>query len=363
MNHKQMVVANVQYKKPTQDDAKRNKGLLRYLTYRDARYGHIQQEPGMERWHDHGMGASVGEIAKRCDDYQSQHVLAFTLVFNPNPELMAMVPFAEREALVKELTETSLQRFFEARGVEGGIEFGYVLHHRESENPQSPGLHDPHTHVILPGSFYDEGAGERVPLYFSRNKSVNHIELLHQTTEQTLRELLERAVGLDWEQRFDALEAVREAQKRIIEAPRQGIATDEAGRTWDIWLGTRITDETHTTLGYYRAYPTDPKSQQTSFAPDELTIEFRPLASGLAHEQAERLGEWMRRYAHDNPDEGLTGLFGLAKDVGRMTEGERHDFFAGKTAQPEVVTESQEFEQETEAKPSIGQRDRDIDFF
>ena len=40
MNRKQMVVANVRYKKPTPGDAKRQKGLLRYLTYRDGRTGH-----------------------------------------------------------------------------------------------------------------------------------------------------------------------------------------------------------------------------------------------------------------------------------------------------------------------------------
>jgi len=44
MNGKQICVANVQYKKPTASDSKRNTGLLRYLTYRDGRYGHIHQE-------------------------------------------------------------------------------------------------------------------------------------------------------------------------------------------------------------------------------------------------------------------------------------------------------------------------------
>jgi hypothetical protein len=33
MDRKQMCVANVKYKKPTDDDAKRAKNLLKYLTY------------------------------------------------------------------------------------------------------------------------------------------------------------------------------------------------------------------------------------------------------------------------------------------------------------------------------------------
>jgi hypothetical protein len=127
VNAKQMVVANVQYKKPTADDSKRSKGLLRYLTYRDGRYGSIQQEAGMERWVDRGLGASVKDIAARCESYKSEHVLAFTLVFNTNPELMAMVPLDQRETFVRDLTDTSLERFFEARGIEGGVEFSYML--------------------------------------------------------------------------------------------------------------------------------------------------------------------------------------------------------------------------------------------
>src|SRR5258706_408906 len=91
MNRKQMVVANVQYKKPTQDDTKRQKGLLRYLTYRDGRTGHIQQRGGGERWHDLGLGRTLHDVAQRCEAYKSDHVLAFTLVLNCTPQLMCMV--------------------------------------------------------------------------------------------------------------------------------------------------------------------------------------------------------------------------------------------------------------------------------
>jgi hypothetical protein len=118
MNRKMMLVANVQYKKPTAEDAKQTRGLLRYYTYRDSRTGHIQQAPGVERWHDHGLGKSIQEIAERCENYKSEHVLAFTLVFNANPDLVQMVPPEQREAFVIALTEQTMSRFF--RGARPG---------------------------------------------------------------------------------------------------------------------------------------------------------------------------------------------------------------------------------------------------
>src|SRR5258708_4345308 len=216
MNRKQMVVGNGQYKKPTLDDTKRQKGLLRYLTYRDGRTEHIKQRGGVERWHDLGLGRTVEEVAQRCEAYKSDHVLAFTLVFNTNPELMQMVPIEQREQFVCELTEQTLEQFFAARGIDSGVEASYVLHHRNSENPESPGLHDPHTHIILPGTYFDEGQGQRENLFFSRNKRENHIDLLHQVSESTLTTLMDRYVGPEWEQRFDALEAVREQQRAVV---------------------------------------------------------------------------------------------------------------------------------------------------
>ncbi len=85
MDRKQMCVANVQYKKPSNDGAKQSKNLLRYLTYRESRDEAARYAAGQERWVDHGMGGSVADIAQHCDDLKSEHVLAFSLVMNPNP--------------------------------------------------------------------------------------------------------------------------------------------------------------------------------------------------------------------------------------------------------------------------------------
>ena len=66
--------------------SRRMKNLIKYLTYRDSRDDYIPQVSGQERWIDRGMGHTVAQIARRCAAYQSDHVLAFSLVINPNPD-------------------------------------------------------------------------------------------------------------------------------------------------------------------------------------------------------------------------------------------------------------------------------------
>jgi hypothetical protein len=281
MDRKQMCIANVQYKKPSDDGAKQSKNLLRYLTYRESRDEAARHVTGRERWTDHGMGGSVGEIAQRCNDLKSEHVLTFSLVCNPNPDLIAMVAPEDREQFVRELTESMVNRFFDERGLDTGVEFSYVLHHRLTDDLQAPGLHDPHTHAVLPGTVYDEEHGQRVPLFFSRNRKVNHIEMLHDVTERMMVAQMERYVGPDWEQRYDELAAVREQERAIAETEPHGVMLDDKGESWDVWCGTRRTDEQQTAIGFYRWY-----TAATQDDPDALRLEFRPLVAGLPHEQA-----------------------------------------------------------------------------
>lgn len=281
MDRKQMCVANVQYKKPSDDGVKQSKNLLRYLTYRESRDEAARHGAGRERWVDHGMGGSVAEIAQHCDDLKSDHVLTFSLVCNPNPDLISMVAPKEREQFVRELTESMVNGFFDERGLDTGVEFSFVLHHRLTDDPQAPGLHDPHTHIVLPGTVYDEEHGQRVPLFFSRNRKVNHIEMLHVVTERTMVAQMERYVGPEWERRYDALAEAREQERQIVEDKPHGAMLDDKGESWQVWCGTRRTDEQTTAVGYYRYF-----SVPTEDDPDALRLEFRPLVAGLPHEQA-----------------------------------------------------------------------------
>lgn len=315
-----MCVANVQYKKPSADGAKQSKNLLRYLTYRESRDEAARHVSGRERWVDHGMGGSVAEIAQRCDGFKSEHVLTFSLVCNPNPDLMAMVAPEEREQFVRELTESMVNGFFDERGLDTGIEYSFVLHHRLTDDLQAPGLHDPHTHIVLPGTVYDEEHGQRVPLFFSRNRKVNHIEMLHDVTERTMAEQMERYVGPDWEQRYDELAAVREQERTIADTEPHGVMLDDKGESWDVWCGTRRTDEQQTAVGFYRWY-----AAATEDDPDALRLEFRPLAAGLTHGQAAFFARVLAQEMNGDMDKlkELAGLLnGMSADQREALIGE-----------------------------------------
>jgi hypothetical protein len=255
------------------------------------------------------MGSSVGEIAQRCDDLKSEHVLTFSLVLNPSPDLIVMVASEKREQFVRELTEQVVDNFFEARGLDTGCEYSYVLHHRLTDDPQAPGLLDPHTHIVLPGTVYDEEHGQRVPLFFSRNRKVNHIDMLHDVTERTMAEQMERYVGPGWEQRYDELAAVRERERQIATDEPHGVMLDDKGESWDVWCGTRRTDEGQTAVGFYRWY-----AAATEDDPDALRLEFRPLITGLPHEQAAFFARTLAQAMNSEMDK-LQELAGLVSGM------------------------------------------------
>ncbi len=61
-----------------------------------------------------------------------------------------------------------------------------------------------------------------MPLFFSRNRKVDHIEMLHRTTEDHMTDLMDRYVGPEWEIRYDQLAADREQQLAITEDEPHG---------------------------------------------------------------------------------------------------------------------------------------------
>ena len=51
-----------------------------------------------------GLGDNFQTIAAHCEAFKSEHVQAFTLVINPNPDLIAFIPEGQREDFVRQLT-------------------------------------------------------------------------------------------------------------------------------------------------------------------------------------------------------------------------------------------------------------------
>ncbi|MEQ8678075.1 MAG: hypothetical protein RLP44_23075 [Aggregatilineales bacterium] len=287
MDRKLMCVSNVKYKKPTEHEGKRMKNLLKYLTYRESRDEKAHHAGGRERWMNHGMGRSATEIAERCDAYQSDHVLLFSLVINPNVDLIRMVPPEDREPFVKQLTERTVNGFFDARGIDTGVEWSAVIHHRLTDGEEAPGQHNPHTHIVLPGTYYDADEGRRKPLYFSRNKSVNHVEMLHEVTQINMVDLMDRYAGLDWEQRYDKLATIREQQEQIV-------YDDDQHGFWGgdpVWAGIRRTDNDTSAVGFYGFFEN---------REGKTTLQFRPVMGDVDHQDAEILAEQLKERLKDD---------------------------------------------------------------
>lgn len=185
-------------------------------------------------------------------------------------------------------------------------------HHRESDDPQAPGMHNPHTHVVLPGTVWSEEHGERVNLYFSQNKKVDHIQLLHEVTEQHMADLLDRYVGPDWEQRYYALETLREQQKQITENEPHGFHRSEDGSRIPFWGGIRQTDEQHCAIGYYMPFEDES---------GDVSVEFRPVTAGLNREYAGQLSAVVSERLHPYPDDPLR----LYQETIRVLLEEEHE--------------------------------------
>lgn len=284
MNRAQWVVANVQYVPPRQ--AKKLRGILRYVQYRDNRDGHIPQESGLERWIDKGLGNNHQSIAAQCEAWQSAHVRAFTLVVNPNPQLIAFVPEDQREAFVQALTEATVENFFEARGLEP-VEYAYVLHHRATKAGE---MDNPHTHVFFPGTYESWADGERLPLYMNNSKGDNHIQLLHEIAETEMDTLMQRYVGLEWQQ-LCMPDVTAQTPELEISAPLTSF-TNKKGETWAVYLGRQQESDTDKHNIFYIFENLDGKQQEAA------------LANQLSAQQATQLIDYLIPLIQADPNLG-----------------------------------------------------------
>jgi hypothetical protein len=194
---KAIVVTDFAYKGPARKGrGTGHKGLhatLRYLQYRDNATDHIRQDGTVERWVDRGLGQHYREIFDNCDTLQSKHVLAWTWVISPAPDVMALVPEGERGEWVRDLTERIVEDYYAARGLETP-EYSYVLHDRQGENAEGEPMQHLHTHVVLAGTC-PAIDGERVAVY--NNKEKGHDRMFRDIGTRHFQEMLD-AQAIDW---------------------------------------------------------------------------------------------------------------------------------------------------------------------
>jgi hypothetical protein len=179
----------------TSSGYKELKAQLKYYQFRDDRNGHIPQEEGLERWVDRGLGQHYREILKCCSDLASNRLLAWTWVVSPAPDLMSLVPEAQRQEVVTTLTEEIVEAYYAARDVETP-EYAYVLHDRWT-NPTdaSPPQQQLHTHVILPATV---PTVEGTRSAFDNRANKGHFQLLQAISAEKLEIALDEYVGPEW---------------------------------------------------------------------------------------------------------------------------------------------------------------------
>jgi hypothetical protein len=185
-----LIIANVQYKSPVRGQrgqgARALRSLLKYLQYRDNHDDHLSQDAKRERWVDCGMGNSHKTILQNCRNSQSEHVLAWTWVISPEPDVMSYIPEAKRTAFMQELTESVVERYYEERGFDP--EYSYVIHHARTQD----GRPHTHSHIILPGTVEEHLGSRRDMVNF---ESKGHLALLDKIANESLEYQLDVELG------------------------------------------------------------------------------------------------------------------------------------------------------------------------
>lgn len=191
---KAIIVVDFAYKGPQRKGfGTGRKGLsstLKYLQYRDKVQNQLARNRDYERWQDRGMGMHWRDILNNSDQLQSKHVLAWTWVVSPAPDLMQLIPEDKRRDFVCDLTERIVEDYYIERGF-NLPEYSYILHDRPTDDE---GMQQLHTHVILPGTV--PSMAERLPVY--NNKERGHDRLFRDIATQHFAQALDEIVGPQW---------------------------------------------------------------------------------------------------------------------------------------------------------------------
>ncbi|MCC6565492.1 MAG: hypothetical protein IT298_07000 [Chloroflexi bacterium] len=195
---KAIIITDFAYKGPKRTGRgtgpKGLKATLKYLQYRDTRNNHLTQHTGYERWQDRGLGIHFGEIFKQCDALQSQHVLAWTWVISPAPDLMELVPESQRRDLMHDLTDRVVEDYYTERGLDVP-EYSFVMHcARTKAKDGQPSRDHLHTHVILPGTA--PSTADRLPVY--NNATRGHDRLFREIATRHFADALDVRIGPEW---------------------------------------------------------------------------------------------------------------------------------------------------------------------
>jgi hypothetical protein len=208
--------------------------LLKYVQYRDDRDQHIPQMDGIERWHDRGLGDNYRTISKRCshlaeDQANCDHVLARMLVVSPHPDLVAALPQRLRKTALRDVTETMIERYFEANDLPTP-EYSFVIHNPQTETGQQR----LHSHVFFPATVPDL-EGRR--MYALRRPQM---PLFHEVRDRAITEVWTRLLGRERVAELDRALLTEAEKSKQSEQPVKAEHAQETAREMDEldrWFG------------------------------------------------------------------------------------------------------------------------------
>lgn len=224
---KHALVCNLMYKRDSHAARGDLIGLVKYMQYRDDRDRHIPQMAGVERWHDRGLGDNHRAITRRLmrlagDSTNHDRVLVRQMVVSPHPALMVALPPHKRQRVLAELTDTMMERFFDACDL-STPEYSFVIH----DPAAASGEQRLHSHVLFPATTPDID-GRRG--YDLRREQM---PLFHTIRDQTITEVLSRHLGRERVAALDAALPIDAPERRT--EPEQ--TPETAASELDRWFG------------------------------------------------------------------------------------------------------------------------------
>ena len=231
LTHPRSIVTNLKF--TYADESKKLGGLLKYFQYRDDKDGHThipqhdEQGKRVPRWVDHGLGASHRDILNATEaltgDTLKREVGSRLLVIGPEVGLMHAIPDDRRVEVLKELTEATMELWFDRMDLPTP-EYAYVCHESQPSDERPDGYtkedgHSEsylHTHVVIaptvPG-WVHEREGYRV--------YEKQIGMLHEAGRDALESIWQRELGVERYAELQAELTERDRRQREWDAQRQ----------------------------------------------------------------------------------------------------------------------------------------------
>jgi hypothetical protein len=206
MLHPRSIITNLRF--TYKDQRRKLMGLTKYYQYRNDKSGatHVRQHDRegqrVERWIDCGLGNHYSQIVQHCLDRSTtdlkKNVGARLLVIGPEVHLMQAIPAERQMGLLKELTETTVENWFEKLHLPLP-EYAYCIHESEPSTTRPDGrLKDEaersgsylHSHVVLAATV--PGLDVERQSYKVYDKQIT---LLHEAARESLEHLWTRELG------------------------------------------------------------------------------------------------------------------------------------------------------------------------